>query len=477
MRQLVAFLAFLDYPLDGLAFWQCIQGEELFLGACGCSRQEFADWLAGQDVSSVAWRFRSDFPELWETWFAPFLSRAGLMSPYDLVVRALDIFGVLRRRPEDEPFAQRFMEVLHRAEERGFRSLSTFLDFWRRKGGEERLPMPEHVDAVRILTIHKAKGLEFPVAIVPFHHWPSGTDHGLAEVGDPGAGASLLVPMRKELGPQYWQRQCQALLEQINLLYVAWTRASEEMHAFVPSDGLMRAPLTAALNLMLDMAGRNAEYALLEIGQPPRRTRREEVAPCPKPYPVRIDTVPAGTETLVRWLPRLKVYRHFSADTQYGFTESERGNIFHAALEYLAWLGPDGDISADCVESAVAQALSLYPLPKELRIQAAGELRQGLGWFLSLPQATPWLRRGRPEISLLSEDGKVLRTDLLVELDKELHVIDFKTGRPASGHREQVLGYMRLVARADGRPVRGYLAYLDLRELQEVIPGAGGSAE
>ncbi|WP_027368288.1 UvrD-helicase domain-containing protein [Desulfocurvibacter africanus] len=479
VRQLVAFLAFLDYPLDGLAFWQCLQGEELFLDACGRSRQEFADWLAGQDTSSVAWRFRRDFPDLWEAWFAPFLSRAGLMSPYDLVMRALDIFGVLRRRPEDEPFAQRFLEVLHRAEERGFRSLSTFLDFWRRKGGEERLPMPEHVDAVRILTIHKSKGLEFPVAIVPFHHWPAGPDHSLAQVGDPAAGASLLVPMRKELGPQYWQRQCQGLLEQVNLLYVAWTRASEELHAFVPPEGLTRATLVTALDLMLGLAGRSEEDALMQVGQPPRRMRQEEVAPLAKLHSaqaVQAETTPANTETLVRWLPRLKVYRHFSADTQYGFTQSERGNVFHAALEYLVWLGADGDICGEAMESAVAKALSLYPLSKDLREQAADELRQGLGWFLGLPQAAHWLRNGRPETSLLNEDGKVLRADLLVELDNELHVIDFKTGMPASDHREQVLGYMRLVARADGRPVRGYLAYLDRRELQEVIPGTGGMA-
>ena len=478
VRQLVAFLSFLDYPLDGLSFWECVQGEELFLGACGRTRQEFADWLAGQDVPGVAWRFRRDFPDLWQAWFGPFLSRAGLMSPYDLVARALDIFGALRRRPEDEPFALRFLEVLHRAEERGFRSLSTFLDFWRRKGGEERLPMPEHVDAVRIMTIHKAKGLEFPVAIVPFHHWSQGLELSLAEVGDPSAGASLLVPMRKELGPKYWERQCQTLLEQMNLLYVAWTRASEELHAFVPPPDLARGNMAGALDMLLGLAGRKEEDAVLEVGQAPRLEPRPEVVkPAPKARSMD-EAHEAGVDTLVRWLPRLRVYRNFSPDAEYGFTEAERGTMFHVALAHLAALVPDGDGAshAPLMEAAVAEALSRHPLPGEQREPVAAELREGLGWFLGLPQAARWLRHGRPEASLLDEDGKVLRMDLFVELDKELLVIDFKTGLPSPSHREQVLAYMRLVARADGRPVRGCLVYLDLRQLSEIIPGGGEAA-
>jgi len=534
IRQLVALLAFLDYPLDGLAFWELVQGEELFLGACGLDRQDLADWLTGQDAATVAWRFRRDFPELWDAWLKPFLFRAGLMSPYDLVTRALDIFGILRRRPEDEPFAQRFLEVLHRAEERGYRSLSTFLDHWRRKGDQERLPMPEHVDAVRVMTIHKAKGLEYPVAIVPFHHWTAGPDLALEVVGHGEAEPGLLVPVRKELGPIYWQRQCQNLLEQMNLLYVAWTRASQELHAFVPPPGLKRSAMAGALDLLLDLAGRGQDEAVLERGQAPRLERRvsepndfpgptfflqsaperrecrespkhPEEAGNPASSPAgssggapesmtgparqgdteRQDsgtTAPvssASVESLVRWLPRLKVYRNFSLDTRYGFTESERGNVFHAALEHLANLGPDsgdpasaGLVSSTAMDAAVAEALSLYPLPRELSEQAAADLRQGLEWFASLPQARPWLHHGRPEAGLLAADGRVLRMDLFVEFERELHVIDFKTGQPAPEHRTQVMRYMRLAARADGRPVRGYLVYLDGREVREIIPGA-----
>ena len=47
-------------------------------------------------------------------------------------------------------------------------SISDFLDYWEKVGFEKSIPSPEGEQAVRIITIHKSKGLEFPVVIYPF---------------------------------------------------------------------------------------------------------------------------------------------------------------------------------------------------------------------------------------------------------------------------------------------------------------------
>ena len=92
-----------------------------------------------------------------------------------------------------------------------------------------------------------------------------------------------------------------------------------------------------------------------------------------------------------------------------------------------------------------------------------------LRWFASLPQAPHWLTHGRREQPLMEADGSVLRVDLMVEEARTgLLVVDYKTGTPNPKYHEQMQRYMRLLAQAQNRPVRGLLVYLDARRLEEV---------
>ncbi len=80
------------------------------------------------------------------------------------------------------------------------------------------------------MTIHKSKGLEFPVVIVPFHNWKAWPDRDF-EIRQ-FQGTRLVTPMRKTLGKPYLTSMGRAVREQLNLLYVAWTRSREELYGF-----------------------------------------------------------------------------------------------------------------------------------------------------------------------------------------------------------------------------------------------------
>ena len=223
VRQLAGLLGFLDYPRDDIAFMTFISGQDLFLAESGLDEKELLDWLVKPKKKPLGVQFREDYPKLWQQFIEQFYNQSGLMTPYDLTREAVRIFRVLERHPESELYVRRFLEVVHLAEENGYASLTAFLEYWKDKSGEEKVPLPENIDAVRIMTIHKSKGLEFPVVIVPFHHWSvrQDTDFTIEEF----KGNRLLVPMKKGLGETYHESLGRAVREQLNLLYVAWTRS------------------------------------------------------------------------------------------------------------------------------------------------------------------------------------------------------------------------------------------------------------
>lgn len=494
IRQTVSFLAFVDYPFNDLAFWEFVSGGELFLPVAGLDLTELSDWLARQEGGELFRHFQRDYPEVWERYIAPFYRQAGLMTPYDMISEIFQRFDAWERFPEERVFLRRFLETAWAAESQGRQSLSAFLDLWKESGGEEKLPLPENMDAVRIMTVHKSKGLEFEAVVVPFPDFPNHRADGLAAVDAAKVGlefsegeALVVTKDSPALGRGYYERLAQAMLEQLNLLYVALTRAAGELHLFVPENA-GRHPSVRALHQLLE--GRTFdENGELVLGRPPCPAagrpgeRSEEQAACPPPpappreeqlplpmLDVREEEAAPEEDRPMGWLPRLRIFRNpLEQDT---FDERRRGILFHRAMELIR---PAAVAAAPEDEAGRAADSALRSLPAEVpdRDAVAADLHDAVRWAVSLPDMPQLLASGRPERAILREDGGPRRADFLASTAEGWTVIEYKTGRPAPEHRQQISDYMDLVTGSDGRPARGMLVYLDERRVEHILPGKG----
>ena len=140
---------------------------------------------------------------------------------------------------ESDSNIQFFLDIVFEYQQKREVSIQGFLEFWDLKKDSLSIVAPEAKNAVRIMTIHKSKGLEFPVVIVPYDLdiynqikptvWYPYADNGNLK--------SILIDYSKKLNfvssvgvELYNQQQEELELDNFNLLYVALTRASEQLY-------------------------------------------------------------------------------------------------------------------------------------------------------------------------------------------------------------------------------------------------------
>jgi ATP-dependent exoDNAse (exonuclease V) beta subunit len=143
--------------------------------------------------------------------------------------------------------------------------IQSFLNWWESTGIRKSVVLPGNQDAIRILTIHKSKGLEFKVVILPFLSW--NLDHISSK--QPVLWVKPDIPPFNELGiipvkyckelsktvfaEDYREEKYSVYLDNINLLYVAFTRAKDAIYGFSVDNPKSEATIAGLLKNVLTL--------------------------------------------------------------------------------------------------------------------------------------------------------------------------------------------------------------------------------
>jgi ATP-dependent exoDNAse (exonuclease V) beta subunit len=390
-------------------------------------------------------------------------------------LRSFEIFGLTQYlilhfglNIADDSYVRFFQDIVLEFVKDHKGGLPEFLEWWEEKKFKASVVIPEGIDAVRIMTIHKAKGLQFPVVIFPYaddkvrptrkNLWVTVEE----DFSEPLKTAYL--PTQTSLKDTIYEdlfedEMDRSAVDMVNVLYVALTRPEERLYVISKdfpekTDGPLSVPKLFSNFFMAEGTWENGRE-LYQYGE-----RWQRAAACDKAEsPVSPVEIPISYGDSMKMLLR----RH--APDAWDMEEPEKnrewGNLVHMVMSGISRADQVGSILQDLL----AEGLINSDQQHDLEALMAGILKD--------PEISNFFDpafnvRNEPEI--LTPEGVLYRPDRVLMHNNRATIIDYKTGKQHPWHRDQVLKYAGLLNDMNYTVDGAYLLYLNrLPELVKVI--------
>ncbi|MBQ2322406.1 MAG: UvrD-helicase domain-containing protein [Bacteroidales bacterium] len=429
----------------------------------------------------------------WETYKAEWGERFEALRDLGVVEMAGELVNLLDEtvRNEQMPYIDAFLQRLRDSIANGASGLDAFLRLVRENGGKWTLEASSGDDAVRVMTIHKAKGLEFKVVMIPYANvslqnrsddiiWVPAEKLDMTD--DAWRGCKLPVKVTKELSQtafatEYAEERRAIVEDELNTLYVALTRPTDVLLAWASTKEVASSESVGYMGrhlckLVKDFAGAEGFHKTedtmeiengdkpvsvtvltLSCGTPPKN-ESPRAAPA-EPMPVRMAHLyrPSASPSINTEV-EMGEYERREDMISYGLT-------MHGIMQSV-------DTSADlhgAVEAAVTDGLVLPADAPRLEAEMSARMTN--------PRIAPWFDGSMTDVwaetAMVGPDRRLRPDRIMRSAEGETVVVDYKFGRfERSEHVEQVRQYKAWLADAGFGSVRAYLWYYTLDKVVEV---------
>ncbi len=390
-------------------------------------------------MSVLAWMVHPEDPvcDLQAGPYKELVSTIKAGSLYETCEQLLGHAG-LRPGPEEMPFVLAFLDAVLEYQDKYGSSLRDFVLWWDESGSKKKISAPVGQDAVRVMTIHKAKGLEKQAVIIPFCTENFITNARRASLlwcktaGKPAPFDAIgMVPIKASglentiFAEEYEQEKTLQHIDVINNWYVAFTRAQSRLLIYAPATkDDNKNPTSIENTLFLHLKN----HGLLD-------TQRQYVRGKRIPFTGKSD------EQVIEEDPMPSFQ---SATTDERLRLSLQGEDYFSA-------------------EASARRMGIEEHEKMARVIVDEELERRSGgrhWF-------DGTYRVLNEASIVTGDGEIYRPDrvLLAPDGSRVIVIDYKFGAPHAAYHRQVRDYVSLMQQMGYPFVEGWLWYVSAGEI------------
>lgn len=402
-----------------------------------------------------------------------------LMPLYELLEELFRLFDLARIEQQDA-YLFAFFDAVTDYLQSNSSDTDSFIRFWDETLSGKTIPSGE-IEGIRIFSIHKSKGLEFHTVLLPFCDWKleNETNNQLVWCSPKDAPFNELDIIPVNYSTQmaesiyqedYLHERLQLWVDNLNLLYVAFTRAGKNLIAWCKrgQKGTMSELLANTLPAVARKEG--VEWTDDDA--------YEEGARCPS----ELHAEKTSTNKLTRESAKLPVsmqsqlhdiefrQSNRSADFIRGIGEEESGDRFINRGRLLHTLFSAIETEQD-IDSAITRLMFEGIIGSR---EAEAEIRTLTHKAFALPQVQDWYS-GRWRLFnecaiIYKEKGELQnrRPDRVMMQDGQVVVVDFKFGQPNKKYNKQVHDYMQLLARMGYSNISGYLWYVDEELIENV---------
>ncbi len=364
---------------------------------------------------------------------------------------------------EDIAYLQAFLDLVLTYTLKEGTNISQFLKWWDEFGVKKTISAPEDINAIKVLTIHKSKGLAFKVTIIPF--FKESLDHSslrspilwnkYSYSKDGNNMADIAVPVKYSSGlgktcfaQSYMKEKLSTCIDAINVAYVAFTRAKQELviYAQLPDfkqDGSYTKKSVS--DILYSYCVSELEDGCYQLGEPLHSNTKQKESSVfeikgafefAKHTDIMKSALGSGSikdgETIREW--GIAMHYVFSLITHSMSVE----NAVKKAIEYGV---------ADCSYNQLLEMVT-----------GAMDKAKEYDWFNPKYEVYN-------ECTIINTDGNIRRPDRVIVYNNSATVIDYKFGAfsensiQLENYKKQVRAYMNLLLRMDFKPVKGFLWY------------------
>ena len=401
-----------------------------------------------------------------------------LISSLDETITKITSVFKLHEIGTELPFIQTLIDKAGELKASLSNDLSNFLFWWEEQGLSTSVNVNEDVDSIRLLTIHKSKGLEFKAVLIPFFDWKTGISGNFAPIlwckpeTEPFNQLPLL-PVKATSSLEktifkidYYSELVSRYVDVFNLAYVAFTRAksvliincpqleeqkkesnsAKEMH-FLLEKTIQKLAQKEMFSTCFD-----EESGIFEFGKMPVFI----------PEPEQNNSTFIDKYHSYDFKDRLKLRlsgEDFLVTDNQSRSVKNQGKIIHEILSEIE--------TSEDIEKAVGKAI----FDGKITDQESTSTKENLVRIITHPKVENWFNGSYTIINERSilKKGLLLRPDRIMISGNSAIVVDYKTGDlELEKYQRQVREYAQILKETGYERVEGFLWYIQLHKVEKV---------